>query len=252
MKKSVKQFLLISFAISYPCFGVIVYSRTAFGDIFNNPFYLCLFILGCLGPFISSFIAHVLNKEELGGIEGFKGKLKIFKSTKAIILIPLFLITHYGFAMLLKSVYKYGDIMDFFRYLPLMVVILGSQEIGWRGIVQPAFEEKKGFGKSSITTGLFWALWFLPLIYIPKFIILPQFYAQFAAYLVGIGILLTTLYKSSGSIMYCVILSSLLFALSPVIILKQSFMLVGIALVDAIVAHKFKDKVFTSAKSIKI
>lgn len=244
MKKSSNQFLLISFIISYICFGVIVYSNILFNDIFSNPFYLSLFVLGCLGPLISSFIVHVLNKEKLGGIRGFTGKLKIVKTPKTIVLIPIFLMAHYGFAILLKSVYKYGSVMDFFRYLPIMVVILGSQEIGWRGIVQPANEEKNGFWKASITTGLFWSLWFLPLIYIPQFIILPQFYTQFAAYLVGISLLLTTLYNSSGSIMYCVILSSFIFALFPVIVLKQSFILVGIALVDAIVANTFKDKIF--------
>lgn len=226
------------------CFGAIVYSRVVFSHILSNSIYLSIFLLGCLGPLISSFIVHVLNKEKLGGIKGFIGKLKIFKAPKAIVLIPLFLIAHYGFAILLKGVYKYGSIIDFFRYLPMMVVILGSQEIGWRGLLQPANEEKSGFWKSSITTGLFWSLWFLPLIYIPQFIILPQFYAQFAAYLVGISLLLTTLYKSSGSIMYCVILSSFIFALFPVIVLKQSFILVGIALMDAIIATIFKDKIF--------
>ncbi|WP_315116011.1 type II CAAX prenyl endopeptidase Rce1 family protein [uncultured Clostridium sp.] len=243
MKKSSKQFLIISFIISYICFGLIVYSRITFDHIFNNPLYLSLFVLGCLGPLISSFIVHILNKEELGGIRGFTDKLKTVKAPKAIILIPLFLIAHYGFAILLKTVYRYGSIIDFFRYLPI-AIILGSQEIGWRGIVQPGNEEKNGFWKSSIITGLFWSLWFFPLIYIPQFIILPQFYAQFAAYLVGISILLTTLYKSSGNIMYCVILSSFIFALFPVIILKQSFMLVLIALLDSIVANTFKNKIF--------
>ncbi|KAJ50087.1 hypothetical protein BD780_004194 [Clostridium tetanomorphum] len=244
MKKSSNQFLLISFIISYTCFGVIVYSKIVFKDIFTNSLYLSLFILGCLGALISAFIVHVLNKESLGGIKGFINKFKIVKSPKSIVLIPLFLIAHYGFIILLKGVYKYGNIIEFFRYLPIMSVILGSQEIGWRGIVQPVNEEKSGFWKSSIITGLFWSLWFLPLIYIPQFIILPQFYTQFAAYLVGISILLTTLYKSSGSIIYCIILCSFIFALFPVIVLKQGFILFGIALIDAIVANIFKDKIF--------
>jgi hypothetical protein len=233
----------MSFIISYICFGSIVYSKVVFEDIFSNSIYLSIFLLGCLGPFISSFIVYISNKEKLGGMKGFIGKLKIIKSPKNIVLIPIFLIAHYGFAVILKGVYRYGSIIDFFRYLPMMFVILGSQEIGWRGLLQPANEEKNGFWKSSITTGLFWSLWFLPLIYIPHFIILPQFYAQFAAYLVGVSLLLTTLYKSSGSIIYCVILSSSIFALSPVIVLKQGFILVGIALIDAIVASTFKDKI---------
>lgn len=245
MRKSSKQFLLMSFTISYICFGVIIHSKIVFNDIFSNYIYLPIFVLGCLGPLISSIIVHILNKEELGSIKGFINKLKIIKSPKTIILIPIFLIAHYGFAILLKSVYKYGTIINVIIFLPIMIITLGSQEIGWRGLVQPSIEEKSGFWKSTISTGLFWSLWFFPLIYIPKFIILPQFYAQFAAYLVGISILLTTLYKLSGSILYCIILSSFIFALFPVIILKQGFILVAIALVDAIVANIFKSKTFS-------
>lgn len=243
LKKSSNQFLLISFIISYTCFGFLIYHKVNFNDIFSNLFYLSIFIFGCLGPLISAFLVHILNKETLGGIQGFTNKLKIINAPKNIILILIFLGAHYGFAILLKGVYKYGNFTDFFFYLPILTVILGSQEIGWRGIVQPANEETNGFWKSSISTGLFWSLWFLPLIYIPKFIVLPQFYAQFSAYLVGISILLTTLYKASGSIMYCMILSSLIFSLFPVIILKQGFILVVIALVDIIIANIFRNKV---------
>lgn len=250
LKKISNQFLLISFIISYTCFGLLIYYKVIFSDIFSNPLYLFVFILGCLGPLISSLLVHILNKEDLGGVKGFISKLKTINTPKNIILVPIFLISHYSFAILLKGVYKYGNFIDFLFYLPIVVVILGSQEIGWRGIVQPVIEEKKGFWKSSISTGLFWSLWFLPLIYIPKFIVLPQFYAQFSAYLVGISILLTTLYKASGSIIYCMILSSFIFSLFSVIILKQSSILVVIALVDAIIANTFRSKVLP--KKLKI
>lgn len=243
MKRISSQFLLISFIISYTCFGLLIYYKVIFNHIFSNPLYLFIFIFGSLGPLISAFLVHILNKEILGGVKGFINKLKTIKARKNVILIPIFLGAHYGFAILLKGVYKYGNFTNFFFYLPFVILILGSQEIGWRGIVQPANEEKSGFWKSSISTGLFWSLWFLPLIYIPKFIVLPQFYAQFSAYLVGISILLTTLYKASGSIMYCMILSSLIFSLFPVIILNQGSMLIAIALVDAIIASTFRNKV---------
>ncbi|WP_125153277.1 type II CAAX prenyl endopeptidase Rce1 family protein [Clostridium rectalis] len=242
MKKSSKQFLLISFFISYLCFGIIIHSNIKFNQVFNSPLYLIIFILGCLGPFISALTVHILNKENLGGIKGFTKKLITIKKTKTIVLIPIFLIAHFLFAMLFRGVYRYGKIIDFFRYLPIMLLIIGSQEIGWRGIVQPANEDEKGFWKSSIVTGLFWSLWFLPLIFIPNFIVLPQFYMHFSAYLVGISILSTTLYKISENILYCIILSSFIFALFPVIVLKQNYILIGIALVDAIIATTFKDK----------
>lgn len=244
MKKSSRQFLLISFILGYLSFGIIAYSKIQFGDIFSHPIYLTLFLLGFLSPFISTSIVFALNKEELGGLKGLINSFKIIKSKGSIILIPIFLISHYGLGLLLKNVSGYGSFKDFFIYLPMMILILGSQELGWRKILQPALEEDKGYIKSIIMTGLYWSLWFLPLIFIEGFIILPQFYVQFASYLIGISFLLTSLYKASGSILYPTILSSLIFGLVPVITFKQSFMLMAIAISEAIIGHTFKDKKF--------
>ena len=44
---------------------------------------------------------------------------------------------------ILRNVGFYGDILDFFKYLPIMIIFMGLQEIGWRKIVQPHFEEKR-------------------------------------------------------------------------------------------------------------
>lgn len=244
LKKNAKYFLIISLVLSYIAFGIIAYSRISFDSIFNNFPYLILLILGFLSPIISSAAVYLINKDHMDGFKGLIDELKRIKAPKAVALIPLFLITHYGFNIIFKNVYKYGDITDFFRYLPAALILLGTQEIGWRSIVQPYFEEKNGFLRSIIITGLFWSLWFLPLIYIPGFMIPPQVYAQFAAYLVGIGALSTTLYKKSGSILYCIILSGLIFAMYPVVIVKQSMFIVLVALLEIMIYSVLKEKAF--------
>lgn len=244
LKKNAKYFLIISFVLSYISFGIIVYSRISFNSIFNSFPYSILLILGFLGPVISSAAVHLINKDHMDGFKGLIDELKRIKAPKSAALIPLFLIAHYGFNIILKNVYRYGDIADFFRYLPAAFILLGTQEIGWRSIVQPYFEEKNGFLRSIIITGLFWSLWFLPLIYIPGFMIPPQAYAQFAAYLVGIGVLSTTLYKKSGSILYCIILSGLIFAIYPVIVVKQSMFIILIALLEIMLYSILKEKTF--------
>lgn len=244
MKKTTKQFLTISFILGYLCFGIIAFSNTLFGDIFSNPKYLSLFILGFLSPFISALIVFVLNKDELGGMEGFASDFKTIKSQKAIVLVPIFLLAHYGLGAALKNVDIAGGIKDLVLYLPLMILIFGPQEIGWRRLLQPDLEESYGYYKSVIISGLFWALWFLPLVFIRGFIVLPQFYTQFAAYIIGISFLLTSLYKASGSVVYSSLLSSLIFAFAPILVFKQGFMLVGIAVLEVILVSLFRDKSF--------
>lgn len=242
MKKSCKLYLLISFIISYVCFGIIAYNRIPFKEVFSSLQYVLLFILGCLGPLISALIVYSLNIDNLGGIKGFISKFYYPNSAKLIKLILLFIITHYGFSILLNNIKVYGNIVDFFYYLPIMLLLMGTQEIGWRSILQPNLEERNGFWKASISTGLIWALWFLPLIFIPNFLILPYYYSQFAAYLVGLSFMLTILYKVSENILYSIILSTCIFALYPVLLVKQGFMQIAIVLIEALVVSMVKNR----------
>lgn len=244
MKKHIKQFLIITFILSYLCFGIIFFSNTTFVDIFSNPIYIVLLSLGFLSPFISTLILHVVYKSELGGLNGFINNFKVKKSTYSIITVFALLAAHYGLASILQIVDAYGEIIDFFKYFPIILLLLGSQEIGWRSIVQPYYEEGKGYYKSIIITGLFWAVWFLPLVYIRGFFIPPQFYMQFAAYLIGLSFLLTSIYRSSKSILYPILLSSLIFGLVPVIIFELGSMLIGLAILEGLIASFFKEKKF--------
>lgn len=218
-----------------------MYSNTVFENIFKTPLYLNLFILGCLGPVIASIFTFIINKDELGGLGGFLAYFKINGISRSAVLIPLYTIIHYGLGYAFGNVGLTGRFIEVFKYLPIMFILLGLSEIGWRIIVQPSFEEEKGYNKSIIITGLLWSLWFLPLIFIKGFIILPQFYTQFAGYLVGISFLLTAIYKSNKCLLQTILLSTLIFALAPIIVFKQGFMLMGIALAEAIISNSMKN-----------
>jgi hypothetical protein len=242
LKKINKQFLSIAFILAYVCFGIIAYTNTGFGEVFRNPLLLTLLTIGFLSPFISSLIVYIINKDELGGLSGFMENFKITNSVTSIGMVFVLLAAHYGFGIILKNVGVYGTFLDFFKYLPIMIVFMGLQEIGWRRIVQPHFENERGFYRSVIITGLLWAVWFLPLIFVKGFLILPQFYSQFAGYLVGISFLLTTIYKMTDRISYSIILSSLIFALVPVIVFKQGWLLLAIAVLEVFVSSVLRNK----------
>ncbi len=51
--------------------------------------------------------------------------------------------------------------------LVLLVYIGLGEEIGWRGFALPRFQESFGVLGGSIATGVFWALWHLPLFLMP-------------------------------------------------------------------------------------
>jgi len=243
VKNYIVLFLTISFILGYLSFGFIAFSTTSFLEILSNPLHLTLLIIGFLSPLAASLICHSLHRDKLGGLDSLKAKLKPNNQKGSLIMLFILLAIHYGLAYVLRIIDSYGDLIDLFKYFPLMLILLGSQEIGWRSLVQPYFEEEKGYAKSIIITGLFWALWFFPLTLIRGFIIPANFFTQFAAYLVGLSFLLTSLYKSSGSLIYPILLSTLIFALVPVIIFKLSNMFIGLAILEGVISLFFKGEV---------
>ena len=75
----------------------------------------------------------------------------------------------------------------------LMTTLLtgGNEEIGWQGFLQPSLEKILPFPLATVTTGLIWAVWHLPLFFTAA-CLLARFW-------------LAALYKVSQSILYCVL-----------------------------------------------
>lgn len=244
MKKSLLQYLTITFSISYACFGMLIYARLPFTELVKNPVYAALLALGCLAPLIAAGAVYVLGGAKFGGVSGLWNAARAVKKPKAALLIILFLALHYGFAVALRVVGAYGESAAFFKSFPFTLVLLGTQEIGWRMIVQPALHENKGFWKSSVATGLLQSLWFLPLLFIPGFVVHPDFYIQFTICIATYGLLQTTLYKQSGSILYCVVFGALFFSLTAVFPLLQNNTLLFVAIVDVVIAMTYNSRFF--------
>lgn len=242
LKKICNQFLIITFLISYACFGALVYSRLVFSQLMEHPFYRILFILGCLGPVIAAVAVHMVHRESLGGIRGLWAKLIAVENPKSALLIVLFLAIHYGFGAVMGILGEFRGLGVFLKSFPIMLVLFGSQEIGWRVIVQTRYEADQGFWKSTIITGLMWAMWFLPLLLIPQFVVYPDFFMQFSACIVGMGMLQTTIYKQSGSILYGILSSTLFFSVLASTGLKHSNMVVAVAAVDVAITFACNSK----------
>lgn len=244
MSKQVRQYLIVSYVISFMCFGAMALSQQSFSQYMQQPLWLLVFVLGCLGPAAGAVFVFLRNKS-LGGINGLVGRIKAAAPPKAWLMVAVFLILHHGLSVMLRATDKGGSVLRFVQYLPLMLLLFGSQEIGWRMIVQPGLEENRGFWKASICTGLFWAIWFLPLLFVPGFVIRPDFFMQFAAYLVGLSALLAVLYRRTGTVLCCIVFTSIVFAMTALMPLRQSNIIALLALIDIVIAAAHKANLLT-------
>jgi membrane protease YdiL (CAAX protease family) len=90
------------------------------------------------------------------------------------------------------------------RWQPISVlqavvfVLVAGEEIGWRGFALPILLARFGPWRASLVLGVVWALWHLPLFYLPE---MPQFGSPFAAfvpYTIALSVLLTVLAERTG------------------------------------------------------
>jgi membrane protease YdiL (CAAX protease family) len=80
----------------------------------------------------------------------------------------------------------------------VVFVLVAGEEIGWRGFALPRLLARFGSWRSSFLLGLVWALWHVPLFFIPG---MPQHGSPipaFALYTVALSVILTFLVQRTG------------------------------------------------------
>ncbi len=85
------------------------------------------------------------------------------------------------------------------------IVLGGIEEVGWRGVLQPALRTRHGLVTTNLVIAVVWALWHLPLFWVVGD---PRQGASFGLFaLAGLGYSagMTWLYDRTGSVALCVL-----------------------------------------------
>src|SRR5262249_48113575 len=91
-----------------------------------------------------------------------------------------------------------------FVWLAVGVPLGGLEELGWRGVVQPAMEQRTSRGAAALVVGLIWGIWHLPLFSAG----MPDSRLSFPIFVVstiGLSLILAWLYGETQSILLCVL-----------------------------------------------
>jgi len=178
---SVKQiliFLLWTFGISWSAWLASAFLRI---PIISK----VLTIVGVFGPAIGAKL--VLGKS-------FKELLASIGSARKRTWVHLLILT----ILYTLSIVFWSPLLPGFSPLRIALLFLmttlltgGNEEIGWQGFLQPSLEKILPFPLATVTTGLIWAVWHLPLFFTAA-CLLARFW-------------LAALYKVSQSILYCVL-----------------------------------------------
>ncbi|WMJ22386.1 type II CAAX endopeptidase family protein [Paludicola sp. MB14-C6] len=169
MAKSIRNYLVATFLFSW-----ILWDTLAVGSYFKisfltygTPLAMVLFVLGGISPAICEIILQKKNNTE----QEFKSFMKNIMTLKHS---PTLYIYAIGGALFIFAIpFLFGQItmkqplyIGFLMIFP-MIIGGGIEEIGWRGLLQPQLEKKLSHFLSTIIVAAIWAVWHIPLWFIP-------------------------------------------------------------------------------------
>lgn len=211
---TVPRFFLITFAITWPCF-------IAVGRLAGHDAAIARGLLLYLGIFAPAFVAIGLTYWESGS-EGVAALLRpLFRWNVAarwyVFALGYMAVVKMTVALLHRSL---TGAWPLFGSEPWYVIVaatfastlIGGQsgeEIGWRGFALPRLATRFGYGVASLILGALWALWHLPLFFVPGADTEGQSFIVYAVQVVAISVAIAWLYvRSGGSLLLTMLMHS--------------------------------------------
>jgi membrane protease YdiL (CAAX protease family) len=218
-KKKIVLFMLITFAISWIAWWILVFIKQDNSGIFQNPLYFLIFFAGGIAPTVAPFLAiHFSDKEFKEYILTIvKFRVSIFYYLFGTLLV--FGIAYLGIwiTTLIKGSIWSGSSPDFISLIRLTLMMLvfgGLEELGWRGLLLPAMSKYFKYPIAALIVGVIWVIWHLPLFFMHG---APQYQSDlptFAIQVIGLGFVLAWLYGRTKSVFICVLFHAFVNAVS--------------------------------------
>jgi membrane protease YdiL (CAAX protease family) len=93
--------------------------------------------------------------------------------------------------------------------IPLSTPAQAGEELGWRGFALPRMAAAMGYARASILLGLIWALWHLPLFYLPGADKYHQSFPLWTVNITALSVAMAWLYwKTNGNLLMTMLLHS--------------------------------------------
>lgn len=172
--------------------------------------FAALYVLGGVGPTLAALVAVVLTPRE-GSLREYAARLLRWRVGLAWYLIALGGPPLLAWALAQLGLLQHAAPAAILPWsqalalLPVMILGGGLEELGWRGVAQPALQRRWPLLGACLAVGALWALWHLPLFFLHG---TAQYAGSFARFAAGVGanaLLFGWLYAGTGSILLCVL-----------------------------------------------
>lgn len=205
-KKPILPYIFLAFLIAW-CSEALLFLGERLGILVGSAGVVIATIVIGFGAGLAPLYAIYILLKKHGEIRGIKDFCRrIFKTDnllKTIIITVLFCLSQ-----LIPNIICNDYLGDpwylFILYIPMMIVGGGLEEVGWRGFLQPALEEKFPFLFATLISGVLWAVWHIPLWFIQNASQSSFNFISFLCYCIMGAFVLAALYKVTKSVAACI------------------------------------------------
>ncbi len=207
-KKPVLQYILFTFLIAWCAEALLILGEKA-GVLTGTAGTIAYFIVvgfgAGLAPVYAVFII-LKRHQKISGVKDFCGLiLRTEHILKTIVVTALFFLA-FLVLNILSNDYLHEPWYLFILYIPLMIIGGGLEEVGWRGFLQPALEEKMPFFVAALISGCLWTVWHIPLWFVQNASQSSMNFISFFCDCMMGAFVLATLYKLTKSVFACILL----------------------------------------------
>jgi uncharacterized protein len=211
--KRLYLYLVLTFVITWMSWWSLATVFRPSEGVFAHPLSALLYLVGGLGPTVAAIIAVAFTPLQ-GTLREYTARLLRWRVSPiwwvAALAIPpavAWLIEHIDL-LSAGSNLSAPPLQPLWRLallFPLMIVGGGLEELGWRGVAQPELERRSSPLIAAIIVSFFWALWHLPLFFIPGTSQFGTNFGFFALQIFGTGFITAWLYDNTRSILLCIL-----------------------------------------------
>lgn len=206
-KKLILQYLLLVFLIAWSATTIVIIGERLewfVGPIGTVIYYL---LVGFSIGFAPAYAVIILLKKS-GKIRGIKELWGYIVKTNHISSSHVLIIAIFFASQIVINIFcnRYLGKPWYMILLmfPFMIIGGGLEELGWRGFLQPALEQKLPFFAASLLTGMIWSIWHLPLWLLQNSNQSSMNFFSFLCWCITVSFVLAVLYRLTGSIIVCV------------------------------------------------
>jgi membrane protease YdiL (CAAX protease family) len=192
------KYLLRTYLTSWVSWGILIVLVNNGVAAYSSPIGFVFFVIGGFGPTIAAIT--VQEKRDPKSIAKF-----VFGANhKAVPYVLLFcLVLAATFCLSSRELQPNMAFCLFPVYWLEMIALGGLEELGWRGVMQPALEKSMPLPVAVLLTSITWSVWHLPLWFVAGSSQQEFPFAAFAAFALVLSFALAVIYKKTNGVLYC-------------------------------------------------